>query len=352
MTQSILQEKYLQKNTHNTGHIQDNPQLILYFHQDNLTLAQYEAEQLLGKLTYLNSEKTYALLPQITVRSIELVKRLSYTRRYFITIPNLETIYLQKLASYKITFYPQEPSDEEKIKCFNELYAQLKLTSPNIKIQMKNPQCTFSFLNFDDSNKLAYLTTAHEIDDSYLARKAQLREKRHPSAMSAKLAKAMLNIAGDVESILDPFCGTGGLLIEGLHMNLTMYGSDIERKMVYGAKINLQNELAQLPDSLDEIRTKWQNTIQSLHVCDALTTMQQADAIVSDVPYGKNTANITHDLYFNFLIHAKELTQTVVICIPHFATVDFEGAGWVVEKQIPQYVHKSLTRIITHLRLK
>jgi tRNA G10 N-methylase Trm11 len=326
--------------------------MILQFHQDNLELAQYEAECLLGDLLYLNDEKTYAQVLQPNPRKRELALRLAYTRRIFhiITAEN-QTEFLRNAPTYKLFFYPQPPQMPKHY--YDMAYAAIKQHSPNTQIQMKTPVKKYAYLFFSpNSQNIAqnqniefteYFTEMIEVDDTYLKRKAHLREKWHPSAMSGKLAKCMINIAGDVHTILDPFCGTGGLIIEGLHMGLICHGSDIDRKMVYGAKINIKNETPQFASPALEY---------SLTVCDATTSTQQADAIVSDVPYGKNTHNITTHLYTDFLKNATNQTNQIVMCLPHFAQIDFESCGWNVKKQITQYVHKSLSRVITHLSKK
>lgn len=59
-----------------------------------------------------------------------------------------------------------------------------------------------------------------------------------------KLAQIMINLASnDADNndvpILDPFCGTGTILVEGLLMGRTVIGSDADGRMAEGAKKNL-----------------------------------------------------------------------------------------------------------------
>ncbi len=60
--------------------------------------------------------------------------------------------------------------------------------------------------------------------------------------MSPKLARCMVNltgmIAGDI--VLDPFCGTGGILIEAGVMGARVVGADIDERMVEGTIKNLE----------------------------------------------------------------------------------------------------------------
>lgn len=59
--------------------------------------------------------------------------------------------------------------------------------------------------------------------------------------MPPKLAQIMLNLAGlkPGQPFYDPFCGTGGILVEGVGMGLKCFGSDISPEAVEKAKHNL-----------------------------------------------------------------------------------------------------------------
>lgn len=54
-----------------------------------------------------------------------------------------------------------------------------------------------------------------------------------------KLAQIMINLAGkETETIYDPFCGTGTILMEGMLMGKTTVGSDIDPAMVQATEKN------------------------------------------------------------------------------------------------------------------
>ena len=54
-----------------------------------------------------------------------------------------------------------------------------------------------------------------------------------------KLAQMMINLTGVEGKIWDPFCGTGTLVMEGLLMGHDMLGSDIDARVLEGAKKNI-----------------------------------------------------------------------------------------------------------------
>lgn len=53
-----------------------------------------------------------------------------------------------------------------------------------------------------------------------------------------KLCQIMINLAGEVNTIYDPFCGTGTFLMEAMLMNKKAIGSDLEERMVEAADKN------------------------------------------------------------------------------------------------------------------
>ncbi len=57
-----------------------------------------------------------------------------------------------------------------------------------------------------------------------------------------KLAQMMINLVRTKESqtVFDPFCGSGGILQEALLLGLEIYGSDIDEKVLQGARDNIR----------------------------------------------------------------------------------------------------------------
>jgi len=66
--------------------------------------------------------------------------------------------------------------------------------------------------------------------------------RRESLSISPRLAKMMINVSGvkDGGKILDPFCGVGVILQEGLLMNKNVIGIDMDRDAINGAKKNLE----------------------------------------------------------------------------------------------------------------
>jgi tRNA G10 N-methylase Trm11 len=101
---------------------------------------------------------------------------------------------------------------------------------------------------------LAQTTSVQDID-AYAARDQErpARDAR-VGMLPPKLAQTIINLAKPTKdsSILDPFCGTGVLLQEGVLMGNNVYGTDIEERMIDYSRKNLDWLSQQYPDRLTD----------------------------------------------------------------------------------------------------
>jgi tRNA (guanine10-N2)-dimethyltransferase len=82
----------------------------------------------------------------------------------------------------------------------------------------------------------------HRVDRSRLeATKVARRPFSLPISLHPKFARALVNLARVpmAGSVLDPFCGTGGILLEAASLGLRPIGLDRERRMVLGCRASL-----------------------------------------------------------------------------------------------------------------
>lgn len=179
--------------------------------------------------------------------------------------------------------------------------------------------------------------TDHEL------RGVEHRAHFQPVSLSPRFARALVNLTGckPGSRIYDPFCGTGGILLEAAMMGFDAWGSDLDAWMVQGTLATLtdagpapldgvvfQADIAQTPELVDGI-----------------------DAIVTDMPYG-GASTTNHEalasLYERaFVAFAKMLAPGARAVIGH-ADADLlapvEQHGFVIEDVFEHYVHKSMTR--------
>ena len=112
-----------------------------------------------------------------------------------------------------------------------------KLTSPN------GSECVL----FKKQNTLYIATTVYEQDIEGYAARDQVRPMRDARVgmLPPKLAQTIINLATGSEksaskTILDPFCGTGVVLQEAGLMGYSVYGTDLEERMVRYSRDNIQ----------------------------------------------------------------------------------------------------------------
>jgi len=211
-----------------------------------------------------------------------------------------------------------------------------ELKSKGAKVSLDNPEKIFSIVNFN--NRLLKCELIHSNKKEFRKRNPKSRPGFHPGACKPDFAKVLVNLSGVKQSneILDPFCGTGGILIEAQFMNIKAFGSDIDFEMLEKAKTNLEHY--KLETNLEQK--------------DALNIDKKVDAIVTEIPFGTTTrihGLNAKDLVKKFIenINEKNLTQKIVIGLPN--KIKFEFPKFEVKLEHEVYIHKSLSKIIVVL---
>ena len=107
-----------------------------------------------------------------------------------------------------------------------------------------------------------------------------------PVSLDPRLARAMVNIAcPNGGRLLDPFCGTGGILIEGILSGLTTFGSDLDPEMVRGCADNLEWARTELgAESEANVRI-----LSAENAASEWGDEAPFDGFAFDPPYGRNS---------------------------------------------------------------
>ncbi|MDY6776994.1 MAG: methyltransferase domain-containing protein [Candidatus Nanohaloarchaea archaeon] len=169
-----------------------------------------------------------------------------------------------------------------------------------------------------------------EVDRSgFESRQNQYRPYSSPVTIHPRLARALTNLS-KVErggTVLDPFCGTGGILLEAGLIGCKVYGGDVQGEMVEGARENLeaygveadvrQAEFSEVEDVFGD---------------------EEFDAVVSDLPYGK-ASKVEGDPAEEFVERAPELADRAVFMSDR---EDIDG----LKPDFEIYVHRSMTRYV------
>jgi tRNA (guanine10-N2)-dimethyltransferase len=181
---------------------------------------------------------------------------------------------IEKGSTFAVRVPKKSPYLEKKA-LIEQVGAHIKGRGYNVNLS--NPSNTFVLLLTEQTSFFCLLL--HSTDKKrYEARKPQFRPFFSPGVILPKVARALVNLSGikENELFLDPFCGTGGLLIEAGMIGARVVGIDVQEQMVRGTKENLR--FYGLPGDLI--------------IGDASTIAlkdNSIDAIATDMPYGRSS---------------------------------------------------------------
>jgi len=209
------------------------------------------------------------------------------------------------------------------------------------KVNLKNPDKTFTGI-ITDGRFVFGVKLADIMPKPFFERRPTKKPFFHPSAMQAKLARCMVNLAkprvGDL--VFDPFCGTGGMLIEASLIGCRVLGSDIKRRMTKGTFLNL---------------AYFKIEPEGIVVADAQSLpIMKVDCVVTDPPYGRSATTMkrtTMQIVEEVLTSVHELLDKGQrICMASPKTLNISRVGTAFGYKHLQshfvYVHRSLTREI------
>ena len=212
---------------------------------------------------------------------------------------------------------------------------------PKAKVNLKTPDKTF--FGALTSNKLVFGVKQTEIQPkTFSERRPRKKPFFHPSAMPSKLARCMVNLARAKtgELVLDPFCGTGSVMVEAALIGCRVLGFDVQRRMTEGCRKNLKH---------------FSVKPEGLVIADSRKLpLTQIDCLVTDPPYGKSATTMkstTKQIVEGVLTSARSVLrkgQRICIASPKTLSIARIGAelGYRHMESHFAYVHRTLTREI------
>ncbi|WP_342676446.1 methyltransferase domain-containing protein [Methanofollis sp. UBA420] len=169
---------------------------------------------------------------------------------------------------------------------------------------------------------------------TYESRGPATRPFFHPGVMMPRMARTMVNLSllSPGEVMCDPFCGTGGMLLEGEMIGVRTIGSDFDPLMIRGSRLNIPAAALMLADAT------------SLPLRSS-----SVDAVVTDFPYGQSVcikAETLNKLYEGALTEIRRVLKDGkrAVVITHRDIRPIAGQYFTVLQFHEQRVHKSLTR--------
>lgn len=209
------------------------------------------------------------------------------------------------------------------------------------KVNLKTPDKTF--FGVLTSGKLVFgLKLTAITPKTFSERRPRKKPYFHPSAMPSKLARCMVNLARAKagELVLDPFCGTGSVMVEAALVGCRVLGFDVQRRMAEGTRRNLKH---------------FDIESEGLVIADSRKLpLTRIDCVVTDPPYGKSSTTMkstTKQIVEGFLGSALPLLGAgQLICIASPKTLNITQTGMELGYRHLEshfaYVHGTLTREI------
>jgi tRNA (guanine10-N2)-dimethyltransferase len=224
----------------------------------------------------------------------------------------------------------------EKNPCSQREFERLIGTMISGPVSLENPGVEYRAILSEDRcyfGKLLFSIDRGAFD----ARNPGKRDFFHPGVMMPRMARTLINLtcmhAGGI--MLDPFCGTGGILIEAEILGMCSLGSDFDPMMVDGSVRNV--------------------TSSDLLLADATSlpfASRTIDAVVTDFPYGQSVCIKKTDTMDNLYADALEEIHRVLKIGHRAVVVTHRDISVIAEHHMTilqrheQRVHKSLTRRI------
>ena len=305
-------------------------ELILKLSGENISLAREEALAVFdikkyfkdGNLLFINTKNN-------------CFDRLAYTKSIYQLIFKCQLTSLKRKISR--TNWKKHYQKDYCVRSHNLQITEKELGSliwhrlSNPRVNLTNPKTLFEFINTNKAVYCGRLIWANH--DKFEQRKAHLRPELHPTSLHPKLARAMVNISRIKKSqvILDPFMGSGGILIEAGLIGCKIIGNDIDRKMIEKAKQNLGHY------KLNAVL--WNE--------DAPIIKVKPDAIITDLPYGKSSfKKVNYDDFINNAYKLLKKNHYLIIGTSY----DYNQKKFSIISKFNYYIHKSLTKHIMVLK--
>lgn len=287
-----------------------------------------------------------------------LTKRLGYTHEVHELITKTDTDNLEESIS-KINW--SEYIDENFAVRVKRIHSQIDTVgfereigtlilnnSDNIKVNLSKPKTLIRVAA--NNNDLYVAIERIKLNKKHFEEsKPHKRPFFYPGSMNPKLARCMVNLSRikPGQLLLDPFCGTGGILIEAGLIGCKVVGSDIYWKMKNGTAINLDYY------GITDYRTFHLDVRE-------LKMYEKVSSVVTDPPYGisTSTGDVDGEEIFKEFFHAiyDNMKDDAYLCMasPHYVDLKpmVDEVGFEIVEQYGIKMHKSLTRIISVIRKK
>ncbi len=282
----------------------------------------YSIKSKKGRTVFFQAEKTDFSRLGYTKEVAELIKEFRMG-----SIPEMDDIRVD--GSFAVRPFIIEGDSVEK----EELAAKIggKLSGKNNHVDLEKPETVFRV--FVDGDQVYLSKRVFENDGgSFEKRRSHLRPFSSPVSLHPKLARSLVNLSGVKKDgfLLDPFCGTGGILIESGMIGVKVKGIDKDPKMVEGCIKNLEHY------GIEEKK------IIKGDAFEKISKVGDVDVIVTDLPYGRASKKDLEieEMAENMVENGKKLDVSRIVLMTNKKRL----LG--LKPDFKYFVHRSLDRYI------
>lgn len=256
------------------------------------------------------------------------------------------TSWLDKSKSFCLRTYSiNKDTRTDRQKLTIEFGTKIKSVT-NASVSLRNPNVNLA-LFIGSNHATLCLSKQSTLRAQLRARKPGRKKFFHPSMMNSQLARVMCNLAAinETTTVLDPFCGGGGILCEALSIGAKVIGIDMNWRLLKGAQTNL---------------TDIMGTEYTVLQADARTLpVKRCGSIVTDPPYGRASSTrgaIAKQLIRSILNQSVEILEpNGTLCISGSTDLDISSMideiGVTKLHHIEVPVHRGLTREIISAKI-
>ena len=194
-------------------------------------------------------------------------------------------------------------------------------------------------------------------------RKPQNRPYFAPISLHPRLARCLVNLAElkNDQKLLDPFCGTGGILLEAGLMGFSVLGSDSDPNMVSGTCQNLNHWNVTnhriINTTIDELPNRLLESNSTLIATNGRQINIDVGAVVTEPPYGRastirgESLNSLFKRSFQVFAEILPMGGRVVISLPDPKFAEYAKDDFKLLNEFDLRVHKSLMKSIYVFKL-
>ncbi|MDO8537872.1 MAG: DNA methyltransferase [archaeon] len=285
-----------------------------------------EIQQKLGSIVKIGKILIETIFEKETFKKelnkIDLIKQ----KKFFYAINNFSTSH--NIANY-LKDYLKKRFKEEKTRAVLKHGKHEVFANPSQVLSWKLIESGTDFLVYTFEKKIFFAITITSSNPKELEQRDNGRPAQKPlQAVSIRLAKILVNLskAKEGDTILDPFCGIGTVLMEAMNSGKNAVGVDKDAEMIESAKKNLNWFRKQYNNSMNyKLALGDSSRLSSLvqkNEIDAVATEPYLGPLISILPSEERTKKLVSELerlyssMFSELGKILKKDSIVVIILP------------------------------------